>query len=510
MKMSNNNKKGLFFSKQVRSGGYSLIVTAIVIALAVFANLIVYTLPAKYVSIDVTDTGTFTLDAQSVNFVKSLDKDVTIYYICQNGYETALIEELLNRYTSLSSHISIKPIDPVLSPTFTARYTDETLPDNSLIVESSVRAKVISYTDMLYYYNSEYDMKMTAQEYQTYAAYYGITATSVFAGENKITSALDYVTAADIPVIYQLTGHGEASLVAEMLDALDADNFDLKTLDLLNTGAGNPEPELSLDNLLNSNTGMLGKIPEDADCIIINSPTKDLSDEELTLFREYVANGGNLLITTNYFITDLTNFISLASTYGLEANHSVIVDTDTDYYTQNNIQFLLPQKSSHEITAPLIKDNLRVVLGYAGGLVISETKPANVVSADSLLSTSADSYSKASHIVNDIAYDESAGDTKGPFSLGAAVATEGGKVVWFSSSYVCNYKYYGNFDLYLNSLGWMTEKPSSLTVRTISLDTSPLSITETASAFWSVVLIGIIPLAVLATGFTVWGKRRGK
>lgn len=71
--MSNNNKKGLFSSKQVRSGGYSLIVTAIVLALVVFANLIVYILPTKFTSIDITDTGTFTLDAQTVDFVNALN-----------------------------------------------------------------------------------------------------------------------------------------------------------------------------------------------------------------------------------------------------------------------------------------------------------------------------------------------------------------------------------------------------------------------------------------------------
>ena len=56
----------------------------------------------------------------------------------------------------------------------------------------------------------EYDYK-SATAIVNYSTYQ-YESTSSFDGENCITSALDYVTSEELPVVYRLTGHGEEAI----------------------------------------------------------------------------------------------------------------------------------------------------------------------------------------------------------------------------------------------------------------------------------------------------------
>ena len=60
----------------------------------------------------------------------------------------AKIDETINRYKDLSSHIKVKYVDPATSPKFYQDYTDTTPTTNSLIIESKNRSKVIDYNDI--------------------------------------------------------------------------------------------------------------------------------------------------------------------------------------------------------------------------------------------------------------------------------------------------------------------------------------------------------------------------
>lgn len=104
----------------------------------------------------------------------------------------------------LSDHIRIEYKDPLVNPNFYRDYADS-VSTNSLIVDSGERAKVIDYYDL---YETEYD-------YYTYSS-----TTTGYDAEGQITSAIDYVTNAEIPVVYQIEGHGEASLESSFTEVL--------------------------------------------------------------------------------------------------------------------------------------------------------------------------------------------------------------------------------------------------------------------------------------------------
>ena len=108
--------------------------------------------------------------------------------------------------------------DPALYPNFASQYTDEKVTSNSIIVVGDKRSKVINYSDI-------YE---TSVDYNTYS-----TQVTGFDGEGQITSAVSYVTSEELPVMYVLGGHDEASVSTTMKSAIEKENIEIKDLNLV-------------------------------------------------------------------------------------------------------------------------------------------------------------------------------------------------------------------------------------------------------------------------------------
>ena len=94
---------------------------------------------------------------------------------------------------------------------------------------SDKRSKVIDYNDV---YESSYDF-----DYSTYS--YNTTTTG-YDGEGQITSALDYVLNDNMPKVYMTTGHNELSLSNTFTSALNKENVDYETVNLMDLDAMRP------------------------------------------------------------------------------------------------------------------------------------------------------------------------------------------------------------------------------------------------------------------------------
>ena len=154
--------------KLLKKGSYSLAFTVVILAIAVFLNLLIGELPSSATKIDVSENKLYSIGDETKNVASSLTEDVTLYLLAEDGSEDATLNELLTRYADLSSHIKYEKKDPVLNPSFASSYTDEDLASNSVIVVSDKRSKVIPYSDL---YESSVN-------YQTYSM-----ETTAFDGE---------------------------------------------------------------------------------------------------------------------------------------------------------------------------------------------------------------------------------------------------------------------------------------------------------------------------------------
>ena len=179
-----------------QGGSYSLIATAVVLAILIALNILVSALPANLTKYDISASKLYSITSNTKVVVNVLEEDVTIYWIVQSGEEDDVIETLLNKYDSLSDHITVVKKNPDVYPTFAEQYTSETVQNNSLVVERGERSRFIGYDDI---YVQEPDI-------------YSYSYNTSFDGEGAITSAIDYVVTEDLPQLYVVEGHGEQAL----------------------------------------------------------------------------------------------------------------------------------------------------------------------------------------------------------------------------------------------------------------------------------------------------------
>ncbi len=458
-----------------RGGSYSLIITGVMLAVLVAVNVFASALPVTLTQYDISSTKLYSITSNTKVVVNALEKDVTIYWVVQADQEDAVIENLLNKYDSLSEHIEVVKKNPDIYPTFAEQYTDEAVQNNSLIVECGDRSRYVSYNDI---YLVEADNM------------YSYTYTTSFDGEGAITSAIDYVVSEDLPQLYVLEGHGETELPYTFSDQIEKENMEVTQLSLLTVDA----------------------VPEEADCIIIHSPASDISTEEKDMLADYVTEGGKLLVIAGPTKDDqLENLYSLLSDYGVEAQEGVIVEADRMHYAFQRPYILLPDMSSHAITDSLMEANYFPIMPTSRGLVVNETSGKGTVTE--LLTTSMDSYSKiAGYELT--TYDKEEGDIDGPFAVAVSIeSSNDGEIVWFASSDFLNdmynaYSSGANVDMVMNALSSLIGEREAIAIRSKSLNYNYLTISESTGSLLKVMMIGIFPLAYLGIGICVVLKRK--
>ena len=99
--------KSSFNGKYIKNGSYSMLISVIFIVIFIVINMIVNVLPTKYSEIDVSDQKLFSIGKQTEDFLKKLDKDVTIYQIAQSGAEDETVSKLLKKYEEASDRKSV-------------------------------------------------------------------------------------------------------------------------------------------------------------------------------------------------------------------------------------------------------------------------------------------------------------------------------------------------------------------------------------------------------------------
>ena len=469
--------KAALHTRSARAGGYSFVLSLIVLAILVAVNVLAQALPTKWTQFDISAAQLYSLTSDTKAVVTNLQQDVTIYWITQAGEEDLVVEKLLQRYSELPSHITVVKKNPDIYPTFAQQYTSDTVYNNSLVVECGEKYRYIGYEDIY-----QYD----AMSYYTTGS-----ASSSFDGEGAVTSAISYVVSEELPQIYLLTGHGEAELSETFAAELERSNMETAELSLLN----------------------VDEIPQDCDAILINAPTSDISQEEQAMLQEYLQGGGRLLVLSGpQQETELTNLYAILEGYGVSAAQGIVVDTDREHYAFSAPYILMPELGSSDITAPLEESGHHVIVPIAQGLTTSEEAAGATVTP--LLETSSDAFSKISGY-GMTTYEEEDGDIGGPFALAVSVedASAGGKLVWAASDYLLDdlynsYSSGANLDFAMNSLSWMMGQQDAISIRSKSLDYNYLTISAGAATALKVFMIGVVPLAYLLVGVDEVLRRR--
>ena len=466
--------------KYLKNGSYSSVMIVVFVAIIIVINMIAGNLPSKYTQLDISAEKLYTIGDETKAMLKDLDKDVTIYQIAQSGSEDETISNLLQRYADESEHITVEVKDPVVNPKFVSEYTTDNLSSNSLIVVCGDRNKVINYNNI---YQSELD-------YNTYS--YNTTG---FDGEGQITSAIAYVTSEDLPILYTLEGHGEQELDSTIKEDVEKANMDIQSLNLLTEGS----------------------VPDDASCLLINSPTSDFSDDEKDAIITYLENGGKAMIFSDYTGTEMKNFDAILENYGVKRAEGLVFEGDSQHYAMQMPYYLVPTVESTDITSEVASSGYYILMPYAQGIQKTDDV-RDTVNIESLLTTSDSAYSKID--INSGTLEKEDGDVEGPFDLGVSIteSVEDGKethIIYFSTANLLQGEVNqmvsgGNEKLVMAAFSSLVDSETTTTVSipAKSLEVSYLTLTAYDASFWKICVIGLIPGAFLVIGFMIWLKRR--
>ncbi len=472
--------------KSLKYGGYATISTLVMLVAMILINVLFAKLD---LTIDLSKEKLYTPGEQTLEILDSLEEDIVIYGLYNTGTETndlnAKVILLVDEYCDLSKHLSFKTVDPLKDPTFANRFLmddSESFANGTLIVENQVTGKFKTLP-----LNNLYEV---TTDYQ----YLTRTVTG-FSAEEALTTAIQYVSMTETPILYQLQGHSETLLSDGFLDYLSYSNYDTKELNLVTENIETLEASV-------------------ATVVLVNNPRQDLAEGEYNTLLNYMENGGRMLYLSSYDAPELPNFSRLLSRYGLGIQAGTMVETDDNYYYQYP-QMILPILSTEsEITSFMLGDSNNYALFVLPASVTVSDQISSRIQISSLVTTSPGAVIKQGEN-NAVVYEE--GDIQGPFNL--VVAAEEKKtvnnvnvtsklVVVGNSEYINTYATTGNYKLTTIICDYLQDTGDQLYISTKNLQEGMIETSNMDFVTWGLIFVVLLPAVIIIAGVVLYVRRK--
>ena len=482
--------------RRMKIGALALISTIVVIAAVIAVNYFVDYIADRYVlEIDMTSKGEYEISDETVQLLSTLSEPITITVLCDetdynNNSDLRRLPKVLQRYEQLShGNVTVKYINAVNNPAIFSQYDQlGDLSSGDIIVESSKRYKSMSPYDLLEYQTDKSSSSGSSSNDTKYLT--GLRA------EQRLTSAILYVTANKVPKAAYLTGHQEST--------------DHETLDTLLTSANYDTQELSLMQE--------GKVPDDVDMLLILQPQGDFTTEEIDALDEFMSNGGKMIVSYASNTPTLTNLEEYFTEWGVAYDDKMVYDNERCFAGTNF--YLMPNVNTVEgLTDNLDTKSYVIIPGARPITTLWEQD--NWRGTQVLMSTSNNSYAKdlSSETTS---YEQSDTDETGPFNVGVlsyqnsmhnlnstysyALFLNAG----FLSDSTLDNTAFLNKDYVLAALNFMTDDSEAVSIASKDLTSTTLAVPGSAKSVLFYLLILIIPGVCLVGGIAVWARRRHK
>ncbi len=358
MKTTNFNRRAL------RHGSIATILTVIFIIAVILVNVFVTAVANRFnTTLDLTPNSNFTISEDNEEFIRQIDKDVTItvalseeQYISdgENGYAAYLYQngiqdqtygkyfvqasEILKRYSKINPNIKVEYKNPN-SPSFNdfaEKYQNEMWSLGDYFVECSfvnskgeeqTRYKILSIDDL---FELADESGYAAQGYGSYT----IGNSKV---ESAVTSALYYVTAERTDYVTIITGYG-CDTVDALQSAMATENYEFSTMDNLVTDT----------------------IPEDTNILVLAAPTKDMTVEETKIIDKWLTgdDAKNLIYFASSKQSVLPNIEDMLSRWGIAFESGTVYETGDTRNAEINTLMLVEDSGSKYTQAINETDNM--------------------------------------------------------------------------------------------------------------------------------------------------------
>lgn len=448
--------------RQARYGSNALVMSIAFLGILIVGNVLAYQNPVPLA--DLTEDDANTLSAELTSALDSLPEKVTATAFFSQNSPTDSADKLLSNIKANSNgKFDYTFINPDRDP--------QAAMNAGITGDGKIQLKMGEHSEIV-----------------------------AFASETEILKGILRLLNPGNNVVYFLTGHGERDIEqpgeASMTRAkatLESKNYTVKTL-----------------NLIAEN-----QIPEDATVIVISGPLQPVTEEEVELLNDYLANGGSLIAMEDP--TSLTEFGDaedpladmLKENWGITFNNDIVIDLNSPQPTTAVAAYY---DTYHPVTVNMNRLTAYFPftrsLNMAGGTEEVTLTPLVQTNERSWGETDFDSLTGGGQVGLD------PDEVSGPLALAVAGenSTTGGRVIVFGTSNLAVdqiFDAYGNGDMFVNSVDWAAEQEdlASITPKTPTERTFNIP----GQFQWIAILLGsvfIIPALVVVAGISSWLARR--
>jgi ABC-type uncharacterized transport system involved in gliding motility auxiliary subunit len=456
-----------------RFGINSAVSVLFLLGILVFVNY----LGAQHVKrVDTTSEKIYSLSDQSASVAQQVKQDLKIKAFYPGG-DYAPAKDLFELYKAKNNKISFEFIDPDRQPQVAQQYNVTQYGES----QNPMSGESVRYGTTIL------DMAGKTER---------IEKQSEALREEDVTNALMKIVKGEKKTIYFVQGHGEKSIddtekngYSTAKAGLEKDNYTIKTL-----------------NLVQEN-----KVPDDASVLVMDGPTSEPFPNELELIDGFLNKGGSVAIFLDPPpAASLSDFMKK---WSIDVGNNIVVDASGvgRLFGAGPSIPLVTKYSRHKITE---RFNVMTFFPLVRSITAAK-EPANGVTVSSLFESNERSWGETDTKSNEVSFDEKK-DLKGPVSL-AVVATKdlpenkkGRLVVFGDSDFASNgaFGLQGNGNLFLNTVSWLAQDESFISIRTKNPEDRRLTLTEAQGRLVSYVTLLFLPVGVLAAGISVWMKRR--
>ncbi|MEJ2580252.1 MAG: GldG family protein [Acidobacteriota bacterium] len=472
-----------------------VVAVILVVALTVMINWIS---ARNYVRSDWTTTQIYSLSEKTENILSDLTDEIkVVVFMTPQTSMFDQVQELLERYKAASDKITVEYIDPEKEPLKTTQLAEQ----YGVQVADTV---VFVYGDRTKYVTSD---QMAEMDYSGMQYGQGPTMRA-FKGEEQFTSAILSLVAPDVPKIYVVTGHGEASI---------GSGSSGRSLQIL-------EESLKRENMEIANTSLLsGEIPEDADVLAIVGPTAAFTEVEIDALNAFLDAGGRLLVAIDPLIQPggtmrSTRLEAMLAERGVIVRDDLVVDPSRRLPFYDLSAVYLDDFPTHEMTQGLE--------GFAVLFTVSRSLAADGEDASVLVQTSSEGWGETDLEMllrgDPVALDDA--DNAGPVAVGVAVEggteltasgedsePEGYRLVVFGDSDFLtdlDISNAGNSVLAVGAFNWLAAREDLVGIPPRDVEQVSLFLTQQQMRNLLLLVLIAMPGAAILAGILVWRRRR--
>ncbi len=479
--------KDLHRSRSFRHGTMATVLSVCFVAAIVLINVIASILVDRYpITVDLTSNKVFEISDESIDYIQNIDKDINVYVLAteedfaNNNKYYQQANTVINKYALYSDHIHISYIDIYTDVDFAGQYPNETLSYGQVLLDCEGRYQVLT----------AYDLFDVNEQY-------GSIESSTT--EQAMTGAIMNLTDSNPINVVFLTGFGSNN----------------------RTDASNLKSILTNNGYLTSEINYLSEdIPEEADAVVLCSPTSDLTSELADKLSLWLENDGDFNHTLLYFADgsqpSLPVLEGVLEEWGIGVESGYLAETDQSH-VYNSYTYLLAEYQENDIIdattdKPILMPNAKplsvlwennsnryaqtILSTYSSAVIVPEDVDENWQLSDG----EQDSY--ALGVLGwRLAYQGTVAHTSYVAAFGSMDMTNS---VFTSMSALNNGEYL------IQLMNEMTGKEAGITIVGKELGTETLGISAGQANVIGGFFQYALPVIVIVVGVVVWVRRRNK